>query len=90
MAAKDDKGREDLDDLGLKDRVLFQLTLKFFDLDLLKTHVIKMQRFNSNLKCANKRKSDRRMNTSRRFRVNKSKLARPEVLHVKCRLFNFP
>ena len=40
MASKDDKGREDLDDLGLKDRVLFQLTLKFSDLDLLKTHVI--------------------------------------------------
>jgi hypothetical protein len=57
MASKDDKGREDLDDLGLKDRVLFQLTLKFSDLDLLKTHVIKMQRFNSNLKCANKRKA---------------------------------
>ena len=57
MDCKGDKGREDLDDLGLKDRVRFQLTLKFFDLDLLKTHVIKMQRFNSNLKCANKRKS---------------------------------
>ena len=56
MASKDDKGREDLDDLGLKDRVLFQLTLKFFNLDLLKTHVIKMQRFNSKLKCINKRK----------------------------------
>ena len=54
MASKDDKGREDLDDLGLKDRVLFQLMLKFSDLDLLKTHVIKMQRFNSNLKCTNK------------------------------------
>ena len=90
MASKDDKGREDLDDLGLKDRVLFPLTLRFSDLDLLKTLVIKMQRFNSNLKCANKRKSDRRMNTPRRFRVNKSKLARPEALHVKCRLFNFP
>ena len=48
MASKDDKGREDLDDLGLKDRVLFQLTLRFSDLDLLKTLVIKMQRFNSN------------------------------------------
>ena len=56
MASKDDKGREDLDDLGLKEKFLFQLTLKFSDLDLLKTHVIKMQRFNSNLKCANKRK----------------------------------
>ena len=33
MALKDYKGREDLDDLGLKDRVLFHLTLKFFDLD---------------------------------------------------------
>ena len=43
MASKDDKGREDLDDLGLKDRVLFQLTLRFSDLDLLKTLVIKMQ-----------------------------------------------
>ena len=42
MASRDDKGREDLDDFGLKDRVLFQLTLKFSDLDLLKTHVIKM------------------------------------------------
>ena len=71
MASKDDKGREDLDDFGLKDRVLFQLTLRFFDLDFLKTHVIKMQRFNSNLKCANKRKCDRRMNTQRRVRVNK-------------------
>ena len=48
MASKDDKGREDLDDLGLKDKVLFQLTLRFSDLDLLKTLVIKMQRFNSN------------------------------------------
>ena len=57
MASKDDKGREDLDDLGLKDRVRFQLTLKFFDLDHLKTHVIRMQRFNSNLKCTNKRKA---------------------------------
>ena len=55
MALKDDKGREDLDDLELKEKVLFQLTLKFSDLDLLKTHVIKMQRFNSNLKRANKR-----------------------------------
>ena len=57
MASKDDKGREDLDDLGLKDRVLFQLTLRFSDLDLLKTHMIKIQRFNSNLKCVNKRKA---------------------------------
>ena len=40
MASKDDKGREDLDDLGLKDRFLFQLTLRFSDLDLLKTLVI--------------------------------------------------
>ena len=31
MASKDDKGREDLDDLGLKDRVLFPLTLRFSD-----------------------------------------------------------
>ena len=77
MASKDNKGREDLDDLGLKDRVLFQLTLRFSDLDLLKTLVIKMQRFNSNLKCANKRKSDRRMNTPRRFRVNKIKARAP-------------
>ena len=44
MASKDDKGREDLDDLGLKDKFLFQLMLKFSDLDLLKTHVIKMQK----------------------------------------------
>ena len=48
MASKDDKGREDLDDLGLKDRVLFPLTLRFSDLDLSKTLVIKTQRFNSN------------------------------------------
>ena len=33
MASKDDKGREDLDDLGLKDKVLFQLTLRLSDLD---------------------------------------------------------
>ena len=39
MASKDDKGRENLDDLGLKDRVLFKLTLKFSDLDFASTHV---------------------------------------------------
>ena len=33
MASKDDKGREDLDDLGLKDKILSQLTLKLSDLD---------------------------------------------------------
>ena len=33
MASKDDKGREDLDDLGLKDKILFQLTLRLSDLD---------------------------------------------------------
>ena len=39
MASKGDKGREDLDDLELKDKVHFQLTLKFFDLDFASTHV---------------------------------------------------
>ena len=33
MASKDDKGREDLDDLGLKDKIFFQLTLRLSDLD---------------------------------------------------------
>ena len=33
MASKDDKGREDLDDLGLKDKIRSQLTLRLSNLD---------------------------------------------------------
>ena len=66
MASKDDKGREDLDDLGLKDRVLFPLTLRFSDLDLLKTLVIKMPRFNSNFEMRQqKKKRSKNVNTKK-------------------------
>ena len=39
MACKGNKGREDLDDLGLKDKCSFPLTLKLSNLDLANTHV---------------------------------------------------
>ena len=64
MASKDDKGREDLDDLGLKDRVLFQLTLRLSNLDIEDTHDYAYNcSFQPKSAMVNKIKFERRMHT---------------------------
>ena len=56
MASKDDKGREDSDDVGLKDKFIFQLTLRLSD--LLQAQMIKIH-VHSNFEASTKSKSDR-------------------------------
>ena len=89
MAYKGDKGREDSDDLGLKDRCSFPLTLKLSNLDLANTHVQDANvQFQLEI-CEQKKMRSKNEYTKESQGQQESKPARPEALHIKYRLISF-